>query len=166
MLHRYSFADGRVSYANRFLGSRAYEESRRTGKVGFSEFASDPCRSLFKRLTTAFSPALSDNANVNVARLGDEFIAMTETPLPVVFDPGTLDAAGVAYRPPGQLTTAHPHHDRERATSWSTSPSTSGARSSYRFFAQRKRAEQRADRLDPGRVTPATCTRLGCPSAS
>jgi beta,beta-carotene 9',10'-dioxygenase len=142
MLHRYSFADGRVSYANRFLGSRAYRESRNTGELGFGEFASDPCRSLFKRLTTAFSPELSDNANVNVARLGDEFIAMTETPLPVVFDPGTLDAAGVAYRPPGQLTTAHPHHDptRDELVNFAVHL---GARSSYRFFAQRGRSQQR-----------------------
>jgi len=142
MLHRYSFAGGRVSYANRFLGSRAFRESRDSGQLGFGEFASDPCRSLFKRLTTAFSPALSDNANVNVARLDDEFIAMTETPLPVVFDPHTLDAAGVAYRPPGQLTTAHPHHDPTCGELVNFAVQL-GGRSSYRFFAQHGRSEQR-----------------------
>ena len=142
MLHRFSFAGGNVAYANRFLHSRAYREAQRTGRLAFSEFATDPCRSLFKRVTSAFSPGLTDNGNVNVARLGDEFIAMTETPLPVVFDPGTLEAAGVAYRPPGQITTAHPHHDPGRGELVNFAVKL-GARSQYRFFAQRGRGEQR-----------------------
>ena len=143
MLHRFSFAGGRVAYANRFLRSRAYREAERTGRLAFSEFATDPCRSLFKRLTSAFSPGVTDNGNVNVSRLGDEFIAMTETPLPVVFDPGTLEAAGVAYRPPGQLTTAHPHHDPGRRELVNFAVKL-GPRSHYRFFAQRGRAHQRS----------------------
>ena len=59
-----------------------------------------------------FSPKLTDNANVNLVKLGERFIAMTETPIPVQFDADTLAAAGVAYKPPGMLTTAHPHLDR------------------------------------------------------
>ncbi len=142
MLHRFSFSDGRVSYASRFLQSRAYTEAQRTGRLAFPEFATDPCRSLFKRVASAFSPSLTDNGNVNVSRLGDELIAMTETPLPVVFDAETLEAAGVAYRPPGQLTTAHPHHDPERGELVNFALHL-GARSHYRFFAQRGRSEQR-----------------------
>ncbi|HEX2397368.1 MAG TPA: carotenoid oxygenase family protein, partial [Solirubrobacteraceae bacterium] len=46
MLHRFSFAGGSVAYANRFLHSRAYREAQRTGRLAFSEFATDPCRSL------------------------------------------------------------------------------------------------------------------------
>ena len=42
-------------------------------------------------MQSLFSPDLTDNANVNLARLGDEYIAMTETPLPVTFDPETLE---------------------------------------------------------------------------
>lgn len=142
MLHRFSFAGGRVAYANRFLGSRAYEESRRTGRVAFAEFATDPCRSLFKRVASAFSPDLTDNGNVNVSRVGDEFLAMTEAPLPVVFDPETLEAAGVAYRPPGQLTTAHPHHDPATGEMVNFAVHL-GPRSSYRFYAQSGRDQQR-----------------------
>ena len=59
-----------------------------------------------------FSPQLSDNANVNLVKLGDRFISMTETPIPVQFDAETLETAGVAYEVPGMLTTAHPHLDR------------------------------------------------------
>lgn len=144
MLHRFTFADGRASYASRFLRSRAYQEAERTGRVAFSEFATDPCRSLFKRVASTFSPesGLTDNGNVNVSRVGDEFIAMTEAPLPVVFDPRTLEAAGVAYRPPGQLTTAHPHHDPATGEMINFAAHL-GPRSSYRFYAQSARDRQR-----------------------
>ncbi len=47
MLHRFSFAEGGVSYANRFLESRAYRAARDHGRIAYSEFATDPCRSLF-----------------------------------------------------------------------------------------------------------------------
>ena len=112
MLHRFGFAGGEVSYANRFLRSNAYREAEE-GRISYREFATDPCRSIFRRAATMFRPNMTDNCNVNLARLGDEYIAMTETPLPVAFDPETLDALGVAYDVPGLHATAHPHHDRE-----------------------------------------------------
>jgi beta,beta-carotene 9',10'-dioxygenase len=140
MLHRFSFADGGVSYANRFLETRAYRAARDTGRISYSEFATDPCRSLFQRVTTIFSTKLSDNANVNLVRLGDRFIAMTETPIPVQFDPDTLAAAGVAYRAPGQLTTAHPHMDRASKGMLNYAAKL-GPRSTYRFFLVRPAGE-------------------------
>ena len=112
MLHRFAFGDGEVSYANRFLAGKAYEAAKETGEITYSEFATDPCRSLFKRAFTMFMPKLTDNCNVNLVKLGDRFVAMTETPMPVQFDPETLEAAGVAWKVPGELTTAHPHLDR------------------------------------------------------
>ena len=83
MLHRFGFADGSVSYANRFLQSKAYRAAEETGELSYSEFATDPCRSLFKRAVSLFQPSLSDNANVNLVQLGERFVTMTETPLPV-----------------------------------------------------------------------------------
>jgi beta,beta-carotene 9',10'-dioxygenase len=135
MLHRFTFAYGRVSYANRFLEGRSYRAARERGKIAYGEFASDPCRSLFKRAATVFSPeaGLSDNCNVNLTRLGERFIAMTETPIPVQFDPATLAAAGVAYKPPGLLTTAHPHLDRSSGGMLNYAAKL-GPRSEYRFF--------------------------------
>jgi beta,beta-carotene 9',10'-dioxygenase len=136
MLHRFTIADGAVSYGNRFLESDAYRRSRAEGKIVFSEFATDPCRSLFKRVQSMFAPALTDNANVNVTKLGEQFIAMTETPLPVQFDPHTLKSAGVVhpYTAPGQLSTAHPHGDRASGGMLNYAAKL-GPRSSYRFFA-------------------------------
>ena len=93
MLHSFTFGGGTVSYASRFLESKAYEAAK-GGEIAFSEFATDPCRSLFKRAFTMFRPQLTDNGNVNLIRLGERHVAMTETPIPVEFDAGTLAAAG------------------------------------------------------------------------
>jgi beta,beta-carotene 9',10'-dioxygenase len=144
MLHRFTIEGGRVSYGNRFLESRSYRAAREEGRMVYGEFATDPCRSLFKRVQTLFSPgsALTDNANINVARLGERFVSMTETPLPVQFDPHTLETAGVRpYEVPGQLSTAHPHLDRESGGMLNYAAKL-GARNSYRFFEVGPRAKK------------------------
>ena len=54
---------------------------------------------------------------MNLARIGERYIAMTETPMPVEFDPETLDTIGhleYADKLKAHVTTAHPHHDAER----------------------------------------------------
>lgn len=111
MLHRFTFGSGEVAYANRFLQSRARSSAQEQGRLVYGEFATDPCRSIFGRVQSLFQPRVTDNANVNVGRVGDRFVAMTETPMPVEFDPETLATLGIAYRPPGHVTTAHPHGD-------------------------------------------------------
>jgi beta,beta-carotene 9',10'-dioxygenase len=136
MLHRFSIADGAVSYANRFLHSHTYRDNTGQGRIAHGEFATDPCRSLFKRIMSAFSRDLTDNGNVNVAELGDAFVALTEAPLPVMFDPRSLEALGrLAFADDlaGQITTAHPHHDGKRgAINYLAHLS---ARSSYNVYA-------------------------------
>jgi carotenoid cleavage dioxygenase-like enzyme len=135
MLHRFTIGAGRVSYANRYLETRSYRAARERGRIAYGEFATDPCRSLWGRVQSLFSPAITDNANVNVAKLGERFIAMTESPLPVQFDERTLAAAGVApYQAPGELSIAHPHLDRASGAMLSYAAKL-GPRSSYRFFA-------------------------------
>src|SRR4051795_1402733 len=141
MLHRFAIEDGRVSYANRFLRSDAYERAEREGTIG-AGFATDPCRQIFKRVQTLFSPDLTDNANVNLMRLGERYVAMTETPLPVEFDPHTLATLKRAKKAPGQVTTAHPHHDRETGEAINYAVQL-GARSSYRVYATNAQDEQR-----------------------
>src|SRR5256885_2107858 len=56
MLHRFSVADGEVSYANRYLRSRTWRAAEETGAIPYMEFATDPCRSFFSRVATIFSP--------------------------------------------------------------------------------------------------------------
>src|SRR4029434_3888668 len=55
MLQRCALAAGRVSYANRYLRSRAYEEAMATGKISRGEYATDPCRTLFQRVAALIS---------------------------------------------------------------------------------------------------------------
>ena len=60
---------------------------------------------------------VSDDGSVNVARVGDRWIAMTETTRRARFDPETLEALGsLTYRDEleGHLTTAHPIWDARR----------------------------------------------------
>jgi carotenoid cleavage dioxygenase-like enzyme len=115
MIHRFSFRNGDVSYANKFLRTPAYSAAMAKGEISYGEFATDPCRSLFKRLTSLFTPAEpSANANVNITKLNEHFLALTETPMPIEFDPQTLETVGVfdyGTKIKGQLTTAHPHYD-------------------------------------------------------
>src|SRR5664279_3771614 len=39
MLHRFTIADGRVAFGNRFLESRSYRAAQARGKIAYSEFA-------------------------------------------------------------------------------------------------------------------------------
>jgi beta,beta-carotene 9',10'-dioxygenase len=130
-----------VSYANRFLRSDAYKRAERGDAIG-TGFATDPCRQIFKRVQALFSPDFTDNANVNLMQLGERYVAMTETPLPVEFDERTLATLGHAKKAPGQITTAHPHHDRERGEAVNYAAHI-GPRSQYRVFATDASDEQR-----------------------
>lgn len=114
MLHKFDIQGGQVSYANRFLNNRAYQQAMDTGKIAYSEFATDPCRSLFQRVTSVFSREITDSAKVSLAKIADRFMALGETPIQVEFDPETLEAVGVFnYEESllGQMTTAHPQFD-------------------------------------------------------
>src|SRR3954470_14756390 len=141
MLHRFAFEGGRVSYANRFIRSDSYERAERGERLG-QGFATDPCRAIFKRVQTMFSPQFTDNANVNLMRLGDRYVAMTETPLPIEFDPETLDTLRRARKAPGHVTTAHPHHDRKTGEAINYAVNM-GPVSTYRVYATNARDERR-----------------------
>lgn len=141
MLHRFSFAAGRVSYANRYLRTEAYRAAER-GDLSFGEFATDPRRSILQRATTMLKPAFTDNCSFQVARLGDRFVAMTETPVPIAFDPQTLETLGPAYSPPGQHVIAHPHRDPGGGELLLLATQF-GRRSRYRVFAQGERSRAR-----------------------
>jgi beta,beta-carotene 9',10'-dioxygenase len=121
MLHAFSFHEGRVNYSNKFLRSDAYHKVFEEGSMKYGGFASDPCRSYFKKFLTFFisHPTPINNANVNIAKLANEYVALTEVPLPVKFDLTTLETLGVLdYQdelPKGKCwESAHPHHDMDQ----------------------------------------------------
>jgi beta,beta-carotene 9',10'-dioxygenase len=117
MLHRFAFAQGRVSYTSRFLKGKAFSAAEATGKISYGEFATDPCRTLFGRVAALFNPKLTDNCCVNVSDYARDVVAFTETSIPMRFQPETLKTLGVfGYRRAlsGQVSTAHPHYDAAR----------------------------------------------------
>ncbi|HYJ22264.1 MAG TPA: carotenoid oxygenase family protein, partial [Solirubrobacterales bacterium] len=134
MLHRFAVKAGAVTYGNRFLRTRAYQAAK-DGRLAYSEFATDPCRSIFKRLMTVFDPAVTDNTAVSVTKLGQQHLAMTEAPISVEFDPDTLETLGYGPKAPGTFATAHPHHD-PASGALVNQATRLGLRSSYRFFVQ------------------------------
>ena len=95
MLHRFALEDGGVTYANRFLKSKAFCAAEATGKISYSEFATDPCRTLFGRVAAIFDPKLTDNACVNISDYAREIVAFTETSMPMRISPDTLETLGV-----------------------------------------------------------------------
>lgn len=114
MLHAFRFKNGQISYQSKFLNSHAYGKSKANGRLQYREFATDPCKSIFAKVFTDFQNSLTDNANVNISRYAKDYVALTETTLPVIFDPQTLEAAGVydfKDKIKGQVTTAHPHYN-------------------------------------------------------
>ena len=136
LLHAFTLTGDGVSYRSRFLRSSAYTEAESEHRITQSAFATDPCRSLFERVMTVFRPQLTDNANVSIHRLAGDWVALTETPMPVRFDPYTLDTLGVHSFDDtlsGPLTTAHPHRTAD-GTLYSYVVDFSKPTSTYRLF--------------------------------
>ena len=125
MLHAFSFNEGKVSYTNKFLRTNAYKQFFKKGFLHYDEFVKDPCRSLFKHSLTWLVPnsqaephkVNGDIANfTNVVNLADQYVALTEIPLPVRIDPKTLDTLAVLEyqdKLPHEKCweSVHPHHD-------------------------------------------------------
>lgn len=114
MLHKFSFQNGKVGYTNKFLETKAHQEAMEAGRIVYTEFATDPCWSLFGKARAVFSPKITDDAKVNVARIEDKYFALAETPIQVQFDIQTLKTVGVFNfedRLTGQMTTVHPQFD-------------------------------------------------------
>ena len=116
LLHKFQIQKGTIGYRSRFLQSKAYLEAKETGQLERSEFATDPCRSIFGKIASFFQgPTPTDNGNVNIIRIGDELAAVTETPYQSVIDEDDLSTKGhYKYDDDleGAMTVAHPHYDQ------------------------------------------------------
>src|SRR3954453_18474612 len=134
MVHRFTLGGGTVSYANRFLATKQLA-AMREGRISYSEFATDPCRSIFKRAMTVFDPQVTDNTSASLTRLGEGHYPTTESPMSVQFDPETLETLGFDERCPGTFATAHPHHDPESGALLNVA-TRMGPVNSYRFFVK------------------------------
>lgn len=152
MLHAFTFQEGRVSYTNQFIKSDFYKTVYKKGKLPYRTFASDPCKNLFKTFFSFFYslkdlPLCAQNTNVNITKIAEKFIAMTEVPLSIEFDPQTLDTLGVFQYEDHleqklRFETAHPHYDplREESVNYYVKY---GPQSSYHLFKVSQHGQKR-----------------------
>lgn len=122
-LHQFNIKDGSVTYQSRFLQSDAYKKNSRANRIIVSEFGTaaypDPCKNIFQRFMSVFTPPGSmdptDNCVVSVCYFGDELYALTETKNMRRIDPETLDSVGdktnLGKYIAVNTATAHPHVD-------------------------------------------------------
>ena len=101
LLHRFSIADGQVSYYNKFLRSQAYVQGMEKQRVMKNEFATnaspDPCKSLFARFFSYFQRGpskMTDNCLVSVIPIKGQQYAASEINTMVQIDPDSLEVLG------------------------------------------------------------------------
>ncbi len=141
MLHKLSVEDGKVFYTNKYLQTPGYKDAQATGKINVGEFSTKPARNPFLRLVDRLrkkesGPTSAENTNVNVARIGGCYVAMTETPKPIEFELNSLVTKGFFDYGDGlhgQITTAHPLYDPTRQTSYNLLQILS-RKSFYQFY--------------------------------
>jgi len=120
-LHSFNIRGGKVDYICKYIECASYKYASENGDLKYSEFATDPCRSIFKKVQSYVFPTLpnmTDNPKIHVAKIGERYMALGETPMQVEFDPKTLEKVGVDEIDPGAFaykTTAHPHFEQDHA---------------------------------------------------
>ncbi len=87
-LYAFTIKQGKVSYTCKFLRSEAYKKLQATGVFDFVGFAQKPKTDQFSLIDFLFDIKNKEiiNANVNVAKINNHLVALTEIPLPVEFD--------------------------------------------------------------------------------
>ena len=117
MLHRFSFANGTVSYQNKFLDCNAYRQAIENNKIAYSEFGTNPKFTLLEQVRSIFKSPMTDSAKVNIGQIGEKVLALGETPMQIEFDPKTLQSLGsfnYDNKVNRHITTVHPQYDRFR----------------------------------------------------
>ena len=114
ILEGFTFSDGKIAYVNRFLRSDQYNLMMEKGSCNFTGFGNSQLDE--QPQEPEEQPLHIHNANVNVAKYGENYLALTETPLPVKFDIKTLQTIGTLDYddplPSSQVfESAHPEYD-------------------------------------------------------
>ena len=104
-----------VRFHSRLLDCQTARDAAE-GKTRRGTFGTTMVRSFWQRLLEPV-PRITDNTNVNIVKLGDDLVAMTEGDRQIIVDPRTLSPRGtVRYRDElgSVVMTAHPHLDFAR----------------------------------------------------
>lgn len=139
-LHRFDVRDDGVYYLARFLESRNYVDTRRTGRRTYDQFATNPPRTLWQKIVDSlyFPLAFGNNDVVNFGRLDDSWCALGETPTLEAIDPITLQTTGdfaFTDRTVSMITSPHPVRDERRRTLYNYSTFVLPFLSRYQVWA-------------------------------
>lgn len=141
LMHKFDIQNGKVSYTSRFLRSDFYVKATEQKRLVYSSFGTtafpDPCKNIFARFFSYFDFKIqpTDNCNVNVMQLGEDFYALTESTLLMKIEPETLNTVekvDLSKYMVVHSSTAHPHTG-EDGTIYGMG-STFGPRSSYNII--------------------------------
>ncbi|KAG8172711.1 hypothetical protein JTE90_028669 [Oedothorax gibbosus] len=159
LMHRFGFAEGRVTYQSKFLRSDTYKKNMKANRIVVSEFSTpgcpDPCKTIFQRFTSLFSlDEMTDNDLVNIIMFGDEAYASSETNCIWKIDPETLESlekVKLSTILPVNAAIAHPHEDAD-GTVYNMG-STYGMNCSYKILQfPSKAANKTSNALEGGRI--------------
>ena len=166
MLHRFTFQNGAVSYANKYLQSRGKHrggDGQRTDHCAGVWHGTRPFH-LSAILLHLRADSL-ENANVNLAQVDGSTLAITDAPVAMQFELQTLKTLGVfdygGDKLPGVITTAHPHIDPQSGSSvnFMTEMGFKNRYSVYQIWPGQKRRERIG--TIPIQEPALICTALG-----
>lgn len=110
MVHKFDIAAAKVSYQSKYIQSKVKESLLESDAIRYSEFATDPCRSIFSKLMSSYTHC---NPKVSIQSIDEHLIALGETRIQVEIDKETLHNLGNHDYTRSTLspavTTAHPH---------------------------------------------------------
>ena len=136
LIYAFRIGASSVRFQSRLLDSQAAQEIA-GGRARMSSFATPTGRSLLQRIVQPVQRS-SDNTNVNILKMGDDLVALTEGAQQLRIDPQSLHSLGaVPYARDdelaGTLMGAHPHFDfaREQVLNIATKFGTTAVVSVY-----------------------------------
>lgn len=118
LIHRFHIENGSIRYQNRFLRSDAYNRDMRANRIVVSEFGTralpDPCKAIWHRFMSHFTPEMTDNDSVNIYPVADQLYAATETKFIRRISQNSLETGekiDLSKVLAINMATAHPHVD-------------------------------------------------------
>jgi carotenoid cleavage dioxygenase-like enzyme len=110
-------ASGTIRYASRFVESDDFRWARRRGRLRTATVGTPADRSLPTRLRQTLGGEFLDNPAIGFVRLGDDVLAVTESPHGLRIAPDSLATTGRVDMTAGldcDVTLGHVHYDPDR----------------------------------------------------
>jgi beta,beta-carotene 9',10'-dioxygenase len=142
MIYAFRIGASSVKFQSRLLESEAAREIA-GGPTSLSSFGTPTGRTWWQR---ALQPVqrISDNTNVNIVKMGEDLVALTEGDRQLHIDAATLRSMDVVSYPrdalTGAVSSAHPHFDvaRQRVVNFATRFGSNGTVSIYEHGGQER----------------------------